>query len=563
MSTQATTYLSQDILDRLHDDPALGSGNVLHVAVRENPNLDENLIWLDKEIELFGEKHISFSLRSLKRIVDQYAAWYNEQGVGPKAPVAIYLDNNFKNFIHYNALTGLGAVPILINGNLKPEINGLFLDKVEPVGLVTDPSHFDAMQPHLQNRRHAIRFVVADSQIKAPTKPLPAWYPFQHTPNDPTLVCHSSGTTGIPKGVINHHHQYFVGPRSRLKVPMTSPQRVLSAFPHTHSVGVSYLLRSVLLGLPTMVVSDVTPDNVLRNIEKFRATTVGAFSAVYAKLSKADLGRYDLSTVAHWGNTGDSAHEAHVSKLIRVGSRLVGGKRVEGSVFMDTLGSSELGYSMFHKEQSVGNEKYDRCIGKPYGFVKAAILDDNDNELGPNQIGSIVLKSPSITPGYWNDSVLTYRFQRRGYFFVGDVGYYDEEGWFYHLDRAVDVIHSSKGPVYTLRIEEKVQLEFDDAMDASVMGFDAGDGGSAPVAFVWPVEGKTLDAATILKTLNDKYRTPTRDHFLSAVVVVPIEQIPVGTTGKILKRQVRETYKTVLTDASSRQKLPGNIAVAV
>jgi acyl-coenzyme A synthetase/AMP-(fatty) acid ligase len=243
---------------------------------------------------------------------------------------------------------------------------------------MTDPAHFDAVAPHLKHQAHPLRFVVADNHLQPATKPLPAWYPYRHSPNDPTLVCHSSGTTGIPKGVINHHHQYFVGPRARMKVPMLAPQRLLSAFPHSHSSGISIVMRSIIAGVPTMIVSDQQPDNVLRHIEKFRATTVSAFSGVYAKLAKSDLGRYDLSTVAQWINTGDSAHEAHVRQLIRVGSRQVDGQTVPGSVFLDTLGSSEMGYSMFIKEHYVGNERYGRCIGKPFGFVKeAVILGDN------------------------------------------------------------------------------------------------------------------------------------------------------------------------------------------
>lgn len=557
------TYLPQEILNRLYDDPELGSGNVLHVAHRLNPQRDKEIIWLEKEIELFGKTYASFSLTSLKRVVDQYAAWYFEQGVRPKEPVAVYVDNNFKNFVHYAALTGLGAIAVVINGSLKPEITALFLDKAEPVGLMTDAAHFEAVQPHLKNEKHPLRFVAADSQLEAPLKPLPAWYPYRHSPDDPTLVCHSSGTTGIPKGVINHHHQYFVGPRSRMKIPMLTPQRVLTAFPHSHSSGISIVMRSIIAGVPTMIVSDQQPDNVLRHIELFRATTVSAFSGVYAKLSKSDLGKYDLSTVAQWINTGDSAHEAHVRQLIRVGSRQVDGKTVKGSVFLDTLGSSEMGYSMFLKDHYLGNERYGRCIGKPFGFVNdVAILGENGERLGPNEVGMIGLKSPSITPGYWNDSVLTYRFQRGGYFMPGDVGYYDKDGFFYHLDRAVDVIHSKQGPVYTLPIEESIQNEYADATDATVMGFDAGDGGSVPVAFVWPMEGKKLDAARMLEELNAKYRCEDREHFLHALVVVPQAEIPVGATGKVLKRQVRETYKKILLDATVRHEMPGVVAVA-
>jgi long-chain acyl-CoA synthetase len=562
MDIDTSTRMSQDIIDALVEDKSLGSGNFLHYAVRLNPNRDKDIVFLDRAIEMFGLKYDRFSLSSLKAVTDALAAWYFEAGVRERDPIAIYVDNNYKNSIHFLALTAIGAIPILVNGNLTPNIAAIFIERAGAVGLLCDASHHDRIRPHLREGSE-LRFAVEDSQLKPATKPLPAWYPYKHHDNDPVLICHSSGTTGIPKAVTNHHQQYFFGPRYRMRIPLRpGSHRGLSAFPHSHSAGVSFPMRSIMVGIPMMILSDQSPVNILRSIESFKPSTVGAFSEVYARLAKSDLSKSDLRSVQLWLNTGDSAHEAHIRPLVNVGSHYEGDRLVAGSVFVDGLGSSEMGYSMFKKEHTKYDDSYGRCVGTPFEFVEAAILGDDGEILAPNQIGMIGLRAPSITPGYWNNSVVTYRSQRSGYWLPGDVGYRNEHGEFFHLDRAVDVIHSEKGPIYTLPTEEKIQNEYLELADASVIGVDDGRGYKVPIAFVWGVNGSAgLDAKRMLVELNRKYNGDTGP-FVSALAVVNLDDIPMGATGKVLKRELREKFKNFLVDPAVRNALSADIALA-
>jgi long-chain acyl-CoA synthetase len=562
MNIDTNTRMPQDIVDALVEDKSLGSGNYLHYAVRLNPNRDKDLVFLDRPIEIFGVKYDRFSLSTLKAVTDALAAWYFEAGVRERDPIAVYVDNNYKNSIHFLALTAIGAIPILVNGNLTPSIAAIFIERTGAVGILCDAGHHDRIRAHLRENPE-LRFVVNDSELKPATKPLPAWYPYKHHDDDPVLICHSSGTTGIPKAVTNHHQQYFFGPRYRMRMPLRpGPQRGLSAFPHSHSAGVSFPMRSIMVGTPMMILSDQSPENILRSMESFQPTTVGAFSEAYARLAKSDLSKYNLSSVQLWLNTGDSAHEAHIRPLVNVGSHYEGERLVPGSVFVDGLGSSEMGYSMFKKEHTKDAATYGRCVGAPFEFVDAAILGENGEILGPNQVGMIGLRAPSITPGYWNYSVGTYRSQRSGYWMPGDVGYRNERGEFYHLDRAVDVIHSEKGPVYTLPTEEKIQNEYLALADASVIGVDDGRGHQVPIAFAWGVNGREgFDAKRMLAELNSKYPSSTGP-FLSALIVTDLENIPMGATGKVLKRELREKFQRFLIDPEVRKALSADIALA-
>ena len=144
----------------------------------------------------------------------------------------------------------------------------------------------------------------------------------------------------------------------------------------------------------------------------------------------------------------------------------------------------------------------------------------------------------------------------------GDLGYYNEKGEFFHLDRAVDVIHTAHGPVYTLPTEEKIQNDYPELADASVIGVDDDNGHQTPIAFVWGVNGSDgLDAARMLEELNRKHASG-KGKFLSALAVVTLENIPLGATGKVLKRELREKYQNLMVDARVRMKVSGNVALA-
>ena len=151
-----------------------------------------------------------------------------------------------------------------------------------------------------------------------------------------------------------------------------------------------------------------------------------------------------------WFNTGDAAHEAHIRALVPHGSHQTIGqdlqrRRVDGSVFVDGLGSSEAGYSVFHNRHTKDTSAYSRCVGKPISFAEAAVLAEDGTPLPPGRIGRLGLKSPTLTPGYWNDSLTWNRMRLGGYWLTGDLAHQDEEGNFYHLDRAPDAIRTRAG----------------------------------------------------------------------------------------------------------------------
>lgn len=541
MSTN--TILPNELRSKHASNLQLGCGNFLHEAVKVSPFADQQHLWMDQPCRIFtGEVFDGFSLTQLKHVVDTYASWYYGAGVRPKDPIGVFVSEGVENLIHYLALNAIGAIPAIVNGNMPPHIAALWFEKVGVVGLYSDKRLSSQIAPHLKHN-DALRFFVTDETAAPVYKPkLPTIYPFQHADHDTVLVGHSSGTTGIPKAVQFQHQQFFYGIRYRLSLPFPGgSERVLSALPHSHSAGIAYLMLALLNGSSTMVLSSNQPEVVLPGIDAFQPSMFVAFPECYVLLSEAELDKHNLDSINLWFNGGDAAHEAHIRRLIEQGHHVVDGKRVKGSIFIDGLGSSEMGFSLFRNVHTLKTSNYNRCIGKPLEWVDAAVLDDDGQKLPPYRVGKLGVKSPSITPGYWNDSVLTARSQVGQYFLTGDLFYYDEEGRFFHVDRIPDLVRTKAGAVYSLETEELILRNFRGIVDCTIVGVASGEFQEA-VAVVRLRPGVETNETELRGHINDMLGKLNKLP-LNRVLFGKLADFPLGPTGKVLKRELREQLK--------------------
>jgi len=469
---------------------------------------------------------------TLQEVVASYAAWYVVKGVTVNDVVAIYTTEGISAFIHFLALNSIGGIPALINGRMPPSIAARYIKNIRAIGVITDEIHRSALVDG--GPIEGARFVVAETD-RQPVAMMPTNYPVIRKSGDIVMICHSSGTIGLPKAVMFGHKQFFLGKRGRLvRFPASDRDRMLSALPHSHSAGISYLMTATLLGLPTRVISNTSRENLEEEIRTFQPTTVVSFPEVYSALTKFPLPYGHFRSVRRWINTGDTAHEKHIRNLLT---------SAPGSRFVDGFGASELGMALFRRVSDKRTTTYGRCIGKPVGFAKAAIIDETGRRLPENTVGLLALRSRTITPGYWNSTDLTLKSRLDGYWLTGDLVYRDVNGQYFHVDRKVDAITTKAGPVYTLLLEEAI-MKFPGVYECTVVGIPADGGYEKPVAVITPDPESTSSANEILTLLNRDHalRKLTREQGLACVVVLQGEgaRLPTGPTGKVLKRVVRE-----------------------
>lgn len=519
-------------------DPGLGAGNFLHrgLAPRES---DRDTLWFDPPRRMpDGQVQASLTVPDLRRYAAACAGWYAARGVRARDPVAVYASAAVDVLLHYLGLTWLGAIPALVNGNVALPTATDYIRRIGAVGVVTDRDPARGLEALAPDRTGAA-FLAGTHEV-AIAGPPPQ--PYRHDPSDPVLISHSSGTTGAPKPVLMTHASLFAGVRYRLGLPLPQgADRILSALPPTHNSAISLLMYALLSDVPVKILSTQDADLVLEHIATFRPGLVAGFATTYAGLAERDLDPDDLASVRCWWNSGDAAHQSHIRKLIGVGRHVemseTGVRELPGAVFVDGLGSSEMGHSLFHQVHKPGKKVPPRCVGRPLTAVEAVVLSEDGEPLPPYEVGRLGVKSPTLTPGYWNDSLTTHRSRLRGYWLTGDLAYRDAEGNFFHLDRLTDAIPTTDGPLYSVYAEELILLHLPDVIDCTVIGVPAAGRAPEVVALLTLAAGAEFDPASWREHINAA---------LAGAGLPPVttvrraREMVVGPTGKVRKRVLRE-----------------------
>ena len=566
MSDVKTTSIAPlAVREQFMTEPELGAGNFLDYALRDNPNRDVPYAYRHS-LDHRGEVVVrGYSLVDLAALRDRYARWYAATGVRPGEPVAVVVAEGLEPLIHFLALSALGAIPALVNDAMRPDVMIRYLDHVGVVGVVADDTTRIAAAYRADPQRRP-RFLALTAEVQAfdpAGVDLPAAYPYRHKPDDVVALIHSSGTTGTPKSTMLAHRQFWDGKQPRMvRFPAESYDRLMCLMPHTHAGGLSYFLTATLLGLPIMVMGDWRRATVEPVMEAFQPTMVASFPRTFVELATGDLPVKGAARVHSWFNTGDAAHYGHIRRLVTLGERPAGllkpwllpsdhpaDATLPGSQFVDGLGSSEMGMALFGQVTTPESERDDRCVGQPTEVVTGAtVLSDDGEEVPPGTVGLLAIKSPSRTPGYWNSPALTASFERDGWWLTGDVAYRDAEGRFYHLDRTVDVIDTADGPVYSLQLEEVLLADCADTiLDCAVVGVPAANGvGQSPIAVVRPQPGHDVTE----NDLRDQANKALTDHGLATLALVGVARtpgdLPLGPTGKVLKRELRTRFASTL-----------------
>lgn len=530
-------------LAALRADASLGSGNFLDLCLGLSPVKGVEFLYLDKPLcYADGTRLHALSLATLQQYRRSLADWYLRQGVGRDDVVAVCVEDGIAPFLHYLALTSLGAAIALINPAMPAEVGEAYMRENGFDKLVVD-AQTQASSGFVRQWRvlNASALVDVSQARLEPEVELPEWWPV--APEDSTLVMlsHTSGTTGVPKAVRFEHRQFFMGKRARIGRFAEGPdERLLTALPQSHSAAISHLETAVLHGIPTCVMGTQDGERVRAAIKAFMPTTVLAFPKSYMQLVEGGVAEREFATVRRWFSMGDAAHQSHTRRL------LVG---APASRFIDAFGSSELGMALFRSESTLDALAPRRAIGRPVDIAVAKILhSETGDEVPPGETGLLAVRAPTITSGYWQQPQRTQGAWRNGYFLTGDVAYC-EDGVFYQIDREVDVVTSPFGALYTLQLEEVAQ-QVDGVCDVAVVGVEGGaQGDPALLALVLP-ERRVTDPAALASQVQDALRdaigAQLPEELVAVVVVRSLSFLPVGATGKVLKRLLRHSAGDLL-----------------
>ncbi|WP_404444242.1 AMP-binding protein [Sutcliffiella horikoshii] len=348
---------------------------------------------------------------------------------------------------------------------------------------------------------------------------------------DLALLQYTGGTTGFPKGVMLTHMNLVsntimsVNWMYRCK---KAQEKVIGILPFFHVYGMTAVMNlSIMQAFEMILLPKFDPETTLKTIQKEKPTLFPGAPTIYiALLNHPDIKKYDLSSIDSC-ISGSAALPVEVQEQFE---RVTGGKLVEG------YGLSEA--SPVTHANFLWHERVSGSIGIPWPNTESVILSMENGELAATgEIGEIAVRGPQIMKGYWNRKEETEAVLKDGWLLTGDLGYMDERGYFYVVDRKKDMIIAGGFNIYPREIEE-VLYEHEEIQEVVVAGIPDPYRGETVKAYIVKKAGSNLTEEAL-----DQY---TRKHLAAYKVPRYYEfrdELPKTAVGKILRRALVEEEK--------------------
>ncbi len=479
------------------------------------------------------EWRLNFHQANLR--ANRLANWFKSVGIIRGDRVAILARDGYEHLDCFFACAKLGAVHTALNWRLSwREIHEIF-QFVKPKILIysTDfqstvesvSSQFPLILMHLDwpglpNSSHFETCVQA-----SPGEPITC---DEVEAEDTAALIFTGGTTGLPKAAQVSHRMIAWNTLNTVIHDVTHNDIFLNVFPMFHTGGMFvYTLPQVIFGGTTILIRQFDPQQVLTLLEREKVTIFGAVPTMYQMLTTAsNWATADLSTLRFCTSGGAPLPVPLIEKYTAE----------KGIRFKQGFGMTEFGPGIFALAPEDAIRKAG-SIGRPNFFVDARIVDDENQFLGPDQAGELVLKGPSYCSGYFSDpAASSSALDHRGFFHTGDIARYDEEGYFYIVDRKKDMFISGGENVHPAEIE-KVLYQHPAVLMCAVIGLpDArwGEVGKACVVLKPGASASENELITFLQDRLARYKVPKSVTFLPA--------LPISPAGKILKRELRAMF---------------------
>jgi fatty-acyl-CoA synthase len=479
-------------------------------------------LFRDRSALVFGERDWTFN--ALDRAADRIARHFADLSLNAGDRIAAYGRNSDAYFIAWLACVRGGFVHVPVNYALTGEELS-YIVRQSGSRLVLTGTGLEGNLAAIDVASLALNDLVAVAlNPDAPTGLDPDL-------TDDTLaqIVYTSGTTAAPKGAMMTHKAMMSQYYSVIHgMDFSGTDRALAALPLYHTAqNHAFTMPQLLAGASTILIEAPVPDVVLRLIEQERITSFFAPPTVWISLLRhPDFATRDLSSLEKV-YYGASIMPVPVLHELR--------ERLPRARPYNCYGQTEIAplATVLRPEE---HDARPASCGRPCLNVETRVVDPDMNDVPPGTHGEIVHRSPHLLIGYWDKPAETAEAFAGGWFHSGDVGYFDDEGYLYIVDRIRDVINTG-GVLVASREVEEVLFTHSAVSEVAVVGLADDKWIEAVTAFVVLRPGHAVDEATLVAHAREHlapYKLPKK--------VVFVDNLPRNTAGKLLKRELRKQY---------------------
>jgi long-chain acyl-CoA synthetase len=498
----------------------------------------------------------------MKELSDRLAVGILSLGIRKGDRVVLLLPNSPQFLIAYYGLLKAGAVivplnPLSAERELEFYLNDsgaevaitipLFLKKVTSVRGQTPLKHIiycrlaDVLpfplnliqrfrERKLMHRREGAALMNFNELLKQ--GPPSDWHPEAVHPDEMAVLIYSGGTTGVAKSIMLSHFNLVANAHQIISWGhLTDEQGVLAVLPLFHGFGMSVTMNAaVLAGGEIFLVPRFNAKQIAKAIQKYKPSFFIGVPTMFVQLSNLPgIQRYDFSSLQ-----GIFVGAAPLTRAIKEGFEAslkatgkTGGRMIEGYGLTESVtGIMANPYKGMHKVGSIG-------IPFPDVDVKIVSLDDG-HDLAPGKLGEIVLRSPTVMLGYYKNAEETKKTIVDGWLYTGDIGYMDEDGYFYITDRKKELIIVGGFNVFPREIDELI-YQHPKVKEGISVGIPDPRKGERIKVYIVLKESDTATAEEFIAYFKERltpYKVPSDVEFRT--------ELPKSMIGKILRRALRE-----------------------
>lgn len=491
-----------------------------------NPRIDP-----DRPALITDEGRMTY--RELRDAVTRVAGALCREGVAVGDRVCVLLENKAEYIVSYFAITSIGAIYVPLNWRLHAAEHVILMQNSEPTVAILSSAFGETARAAQGDVPSLKRIVSVGGTLPGCAEfsewsSAPAELSREHvpTPDSAAIIVYTSGTTGLPKGVLLTHRSVVVDLHNVATYGQQTPESVVVHVSPLYHQTFVHVLVHLAFGGAVVLMKKFDAGELLAAIERNKATYLFvAPTMLYEILDHPKLSSFDISSL----QTVVYGAAPITGARLRQSIELLGSKLVQG--YGLTEATSHVSY--LSKEDHLVAEG---SIGRGIPGVEVRVVDDAGNDCRPGEVGEIVVRGPTVMQGYWRAPEATAEAIVDGWLHSGDLARVDERGYMYIVDRKKDLVISGGANIYP-RDVENVVAEYPGVAEVAAFGIPDPYWGEALVSAVVPRQGTTLESAAIQDFCRSRlggYQVPKK------IFVVP--ELPKNATGKVLKRELRRQF---------------------